>query len=106
MNKVVLSLLTYPLYFAPLISLLVNAGTAWAQDYQSTTESPSVCSTGSVNNFTCVRVSGDRSQTSDQEIPMLQFSEEESDAAIAMFGCDCINCINALRQLRGLPPVG
>lgn len=38
---------------------------------------------------------------SDAEYPM---TEEESNAAIALFGCDCTSCINALRQLRGQPP--
>ncbi len=31
------------------------------------------------------------------------FIEEESDAAVALFGCDCVKAINALRQLRGIP---
>jgi hypothetical protein len=31
---------------------------------------------------------------------ILDFSEAESDAAAVLFGCDCPNCINALRQLR------
>lgn len=34
---------------------------------------------------------------------LLNVSEEESDAAVAMFGCDCVKAINALRQLRGIP---
>lgn len=33
---------------------------------------------------------------------ILEFTEEESDAAIEMFGCDCVNSINALRQIRGI----
>jgi hypothetical protein len=28
------------------------------------------------------------------------FSEQESNAAIALFGCDCPTCLNALRSLR------
>ncbi len=28
------------------------------------------------------------------------FSEKESNAAIALFGCDCPTCMNALRSLR------
>jgi len=36
---------------------------------------------------------------------VLEFSEEESNAAIALFGCDCPLCLNALRQMRGLPPL-
>jgi hypothetical protein len=30
----------------------------------------------------------------------VNFSDEESDAAAAMFGCDCPACIRSLRQLR------
>lgn len=33
----------------------------------------------------------------------LDFSEAESDAAVALFGCDCSSCIRALRQLRQTP---
>jgi hypothetical protein len=32
-----------------------------------------------------------------------KFSEEESDAAIALFGCDCPLCLNSLRMLRTMP---
>lgn len=34
------------------------------------------------------------------EIEDLAVTEEESDAAVARFGCDCPPCITALRQLR------
>jgi hypothetical protein len=34
------------------------------------------------------------------ETDTFDFSEAESDAAATLFGCDCPNCINALRQLR------
>ena len=34
---------------------------------------------------------------------ILDVSEEESDTAVSMFGCDCVKAINALRQLRGIP---
>lgn len=34
------------------------------------------------------------------DYPMMDFTIEESDAAVALFGCDCPPCINALRQLR------
>jgi len=30
----------------------------------------------------------------------INFSDEESDGAIAVFGCDCPNCIRSLRQIR------
>ncbi len=34
---------------------------------------------------------------------MLNVTEEESDAAVSLFGCDCVKAVNALRQLRGIP---
>ncbi|BAQ63433.1 hypothetical protein [Geminocystis sp. NIES-3709] len=33
---------------------------------------------------------------------MLNFTNEESDASIEMFGCDCITSLNKLKRLRGL----
>jgi hypothetical protein len=35
----------------------------------------------------------------------INFSDEESDAAAAMFGCDCPACIRSLRQLRTMAQV-
>ncbi len=37
------------------------------------------------------------------EHPMLEFTLEESETAMALFGCDCPHHLNQLRQLRGLP---
>ena len=34
---------------------------------------------------------------------ILNVTEEESDAAVSLFGCDCVKALNALRQLRGIP---
>lgn len=36
----------------------------------------------------------------------VNFSDEESDGAIAIFGCDCPACIRSLRQLRSMAQVG
>ncbi|WP_310411406.1 hypothetical protein [Chamaesiphon sp. OTE_8_metabat_110] len=35
----------------------------------------------------------------------VNFSDEESDAAAAMFGCDCPACIRSLRHLRVMAQV-
>ncbi len=40
-------------------------------------------------------------QPSDSTVAELNFTEEESTAAIRLFKCDCPFCINSLRQLRG-----
>ncbi|MBD2021845.1 hypothetical protein H6F43_16820 [Leptolyngbya sp. FACHB-36] len=69
--------------------------------------------------FTCVRVTAagtsakqiiDLNQASKlaqaplqlEDADVLEFTDEESDAAAALFGCDCPACLNALRQLRSL----
>ncbi|MGI0480049.1 hypothetical protein ACN4EE_04585 [Geminocystis sp. CENA526] len=33
---------------------------------------------------------------------MLNFTDEESDAAIKLYGCDCPSSINKLKKLRGM----
>lgn len=41
--------------------------------------------------------------TNPQTSPLnFEFSDAESDAAIALFGCDCSVCINSLRTLRSV----
>jgi hypothetical protein len=36
----------------------------------------------------------------------VNFTDEESDGAIALFGCDCPACIRSLRQLRIMAQIG
>jgi hypothetical protein len=36
----------------------------------------------------------------------VNFSDKESDDAVAMFGCDCPACIRSLRQIRAMAQVG
>ncbi len=35
---------------------------------------------------------------------LLEVTDEESDAAVSMFGCDCVASINCLRRLRNSLP--
>jgi hypothetical protein len=44
-------------------------------------------------------------EPSDKNIAVLNFSEADSDKAIALFGCDCPYCMNALRALQGQAPM-
>lgn len=44
----------------------------------------------------------DNTQADNQKVIELNMTDEESDAAIAKFGCDCPKAINALRQTRGI----
>lgn len=36
---------------------------------------------------------------------LINFTEAESNAAIKRFGCDCVACINIVRQLQGKLPL-
>jgi hypothetical protein len=40
----------------------------------------------------------------DNEKALLGVTDEESDAAVAMFGCDCVASINCIRRLRNSLP--
>jgi hypothetical protein len=41
-------------------------------------------------------------QVQPNQVAELQFTDQESDEAIKLFGCDCPICVNAVRQLHGL----
>lgn len=115
-RKFALTLLSSPALFASIISLVVTTQPASAGQSQVKTQldcSPS--SQVAVSSFTCQRrshktpthVASQPDFLLPQEIVPnqggeLNFSEEESDAAIALFGCDCTSCLNALRQMRGM----
>ena len=114
MNKIFFKLLYYPALLGPIISSLTIANPAHAKEFVFEAPHGTSCQQPSrMENLVCVRLR-DADQTDsavtsesnpEDETPMLGFTEEDSDAAIAMFGCDCIVCINAIRQLNGLPPV-
>jgi hypothetical protein len=44
----------------------------------------------------------ERVQVAPEKVTELNFTDEESDTAIALFGCDCPSCLNSLRQMRGM----
>ena len=39
------------------------------------------------------------------EVPTLDFTDEESQAAIQRYGCDCSSCIVAVQKLQGKLPL-
>ncbi|MBD0343272.1 MAG: hypothetical protein ICV63_00240 [Coleofasciculus sp. Co-bin14] len=99
---------------------MVKAASAAEVIPQGTNPTSCVQSSNRFKNLVCTRVSQapnlPQSETQPAETasktdnrssdPMtLEFTEEESDAAVAQFGCDCPACLNALRQLRGQPPL-
>ena len=114
MNKIFWKLLYYPALLGPIISSLALANPTQAKEVVFEAPQAKSCQQPSrMGNLVCVRLRETDRTTStvtsgsnpEDETPILGFTEEDSEAAIAMFGCDCIACINAIRQLNGLPPV-
>jgi len=115
MNRLLLTLLVSPTLFGSVMSLSAIANPAQIGETPSQSADSTKCvRSPHTQRLSCVRVpvktAAANSQPkiswqrpADEQVAMLDFTEEESDAAVAMFGCDCQVCINSLRQLRGVP---
>jgi hypothetical protein len=115
MNRLLLTLLVSPTLFGSVMSLSAIANPAQIGETPSqSADSPKCVPSPHTQRLTCVRLPAKTAAANskpriswqrpdDQQVAMLDFSEEESDAAVAMFGCDCPTCLNILRQLRGVP---
>jgi hypothetical protein len=104
-RKFILTLLSTPVLFASMVSMVAQSASKDNQLFCIRTPHTATA------RFTCERrqkspsVSQPANQTGEiqpSQSDELKFTDEESDKAIALFGCDCPSCINALRQLRGL----
>jgi hypothetical protein len=121
-KKFLLYLLSTPTVFTSMLSMVMMTqpahaslrsteviytpdGRACVNSPHGAYPTPLVCIRQSQNNA----VAGKSTQVvaSNQGIPgdaaKLEFSEEESNGAITLFGCDCPACVSAYRNLRGLP---
>jgi hypothetical protein len=117
MNKLLLTLLLSPTLLGSVMSLSAIANPVQASETPSqSVNSPKCVTSPHTQRLTCVRLPGKSAASTskprirwqrpgEEQTAMLDFTEEESDAAAALFGCDCQLCINSLRQLRGLPPL-
>lgn len=121
MNRLLLPLLAAPTLWSSAICYLTVLQPVSAAEVPSSTRSleelDCVKNPHGQQSLVCVRVQVQpgvspqqaiteaKTQPLDRDDSKLEFSEEESDAAIALFGCDCPICINALRSLRNLPPI-
>ncbi len=117
MNRLLLTLLVSPTLFGSMMSLSAIANPAQIGETPSqSADSPNCVRSPHGQRLTCVRLPAKAAAANskpriswqrpdDRQVAMLDFSEEESDAASALFGCDCQLCINSLRELRGLPPL-
>lgn len=105
MKKLLLTLLTMP----TVMGVWVNFGhysAAHATQSTNNAVNGKLCLSEHGRTY-CVsqaRVNPDQARKA-QEIAMnpdagIVFTDEESDAAVKKFGCDCPNCIRALKQIR------
>ncbi len=106
MNKISLNLLAIVPIFTTFLAIPAHARELV---FTSPNVSEETCSPNSrFDNLTCVRQTNNRNlsslinipQGSDEDYLMYELTEEESNAAVALYGCDCPVCINALRQLQ------
>jgi hypothetical protein len=120
-RKLILSLLASPTVFASMMSVLGVVNPAHAVSPVIRTKNGEACIRHphpSYDKFVCIRAtqtnqaSASTTQSrvnavdpSGKNIAMLNFTEEESDKAIALFGCDCPYCMNALRALQNQAPM-
>lgn len=109
-HKILLTLATIPLMTGALLLFMVRLG-----DAAEPLPQPAACppapvgadraqlSPPSLNGPTASATADETVVASAEGIgdyPMMDFTAAESDAAVALFGCDCPPCINALRQLQ------
>ncbi len=128
-RRLLLALLTLPTLvgssFCWLTAMPAHAQSAQAQSPQASSTAPQKVSEPDINatepqictlsghsrfNLVCEKTSKLRNSpqtkpidyaTDPQTSPLeFKFTDEESDAAIALFNCDCPTCLNALRSLR------
>jgi hypothetical protein len=105
MKKLLLTLLTMPTVMGVFVPFGHHSAAHAAQPVNSSATGK-LCLSEHGRTY-CVsqsRVNPDLARKA-QEIAMnpdagIVFTDEESDAAIKKFGCDCPNCIRALKQIR------
>ncbi|MGH8000082.1 MAG: hypothetical protein ACREPR_11770 [Brasilonema sp.] len=117
-KKFFLALLSSPMLFASIISLAMMTQPARANQtvnpaanrlscvrspHKATSrpECTRVNNTGASSVVEFAAPQTERNQANTE----LEFTDEESEAAIAKYGCDCVACINGIRQMRGLTPL-
>jgi hypothetical protein len=113
-KKFFLTLLSSPVLFSSMLSIVMMTQPAHAQ-----TGNPAGTRLSCVRDphtatprFACERVSNSNATQAKpavkvapvqpNQITELEFTDQESDEAIKLFGCDCPACINAVRQIHGL----
>ena len=106
--RILLKLVTIPTLASSMLMMVLMTGLAHAAETRTPASVQTSCSvtvdSGMISEtrlaFQNAETNAESSTESSSEDPVMDFSAAESDAAVALFGCDCPPCINALRQLQ------
>ncbi len=112
-RKFALTLFSSPALFASILSMVVVTQPAQAneviqQGSLSCMRSPHsapqkfVCERRQNPSLAAATNQEITAEVSPEQVTELNFTDEESDTAIALFGCDCPSCLDSLRQMRGM----
>ncbi|WYL95674.1 MAG: hypothetical protein HEQ35_19290 [Gloeotrichia echinulata IR180] len=114
MNKFILSLLSTPVLLGSILSVgvMINQAQAIEPANRSTDRLSCIRNKHKIG-LVCARASvlaeipdyQPEAGISKDDVPILEFNNQESDMAITLFGCDCPACINSLRAMRGATPL-
>ncbi len=118
-RKFAITLLSSPVLFASILSMAVITQPARANQTVNPSETRLSCVRdphSPLPRMACTRVSTRVAAAPEVQVPIqedytegeimeMNFTIEESDSAIALFGCDCPQCLNALRKMRGQAPL-
>ena len=109
MKRFLLLFLSAPTVLSAILPIVTNAAPALAAE---TTSNQAKFCVNAHARLVCVKSSQLASNTPQSSLiakaqaegrnpdTFVNFNDEESDGAIALFGCDCPACIRSLRQLR------
>ena len=109
MKRFLLLFLSAPTVLSAILPMVTLTAPALAADQQSTKAKFCV---NTHARLVCVKSSQLASNTPKSSLiakaqaearnpdTFVNFNDEESDGAVALFGCDCPACIRSLRQLR------
>lgn len=111
MNKIILSLLSTPVLISSILSMtaMFNQAQAVEPVAKNTEDRLSCIRNKHKVGLVCARASvlaqiptqQAEVEFSQEDAPMLEFSDQESEMAVTLFGCDCPACINSLRNMSG-----
>ncbi|TVP61539.1 MAG: hypothetical protein EA343_13895 [Nodularia sp. (in: Bacteria)] len=113
-KKTILSLLSTPMLVSSILAMGVMANQAQAAEPEANADKLTCVQNEHIWKPVCARASvlaqipeyePEIEFSGENEDTLLAFNIQESDMAVELFNCDCPQCINSLRQMRGVAPL-